>query len=64
MLQSLQAGNEVEKPGWVRLNLSALMSDAKVNQVIDSVNRLADNATDYQDQYKVDIATAQFVPDV
>ncbi len=64
MLQSLKAGIEVEKPGWVRLNLSALMSDEKVDEVIDSVNRLAGNATDYQDRYKVDIATAQFVPDV
>ncbi|ASJ70942.1 aminotransferase class V-fold PLP-dependent enzyme [Granulosicoccus antarcticus] len=59
---ALKAGNEAEKPGWVRLNLSALMSDAKVDEVIDSVNRLALSSVDYQKRYQVDISTAQFLP--
>jgi selenocysteine lyase/cysteine desulfurase len=35
------AGNEMAKPGWVRLNFSYLMDDATVLYIIDSVNDLA-----------------------
>ncbi len=35
------AGNEVHKPGWVRLNFSYLMSDETAQYIIDSVNELA-----------------------
>jgi len=35
------AGNEVHKPGWVRLNFGYLMTDQTVHYIIDSVNILA-----------------------
>ena len=35
------AGNEVHKPGWVRLNFSYLMTPETVRYIIDSVNELA-----------------------
>ncbi len=37
------AGNEVNKPGWVRLNFSYLMDEITVQFIIDSVNELANN---------------------
>ncbi len=60
LLAALQSGSEIEKPGWVRLNLSALMSDDKVDYVIEAVDKLSRNANDYRDHYIVDTLRAQF----
>lgn len=38
--REILAGNEVHKPGWVRLNFGYLMSDETVQYIIDSVNEL------------------------
>lgn len=62
LLSALQSGSEIDKPGWVRLNLSALMSDDKVDQVIDAVDQLSRDANDYQDHYIVDTLEARFQP--
>lgn len=62
LLAALQSGSEMEKPGWVRLNLSALMSDARVDQVIDAVDKLSRNANHYRDHYIVDTLRARFQP--
>ena len=62
LLAALQSGSEIEKPGWVRLNLSALMSDEKADQVIAAVDKLSRNANDYLDHYLIDTLTAQFQP--
>ncbi|MGQ7847593.1 aminotransferase class V-fold PLP-dependent enzyme [Granulosicoccus sp. 3-233] len=62
LLTSLASGSEIDKPGWVRLNLSALMSDDKVDAVIDAVDKLSRIANDYRDHYIVDTLTAQFHP--
>ncbi|MCK0151571.1 aminotransferase class V-fold PLP-dependent enzyme [Marivita sp. S6314] len=60
--RAISEGHELEKPGWVRLNLSALMTDEKVDRVIDAVDRLAFSAADYQTCYRADPATARFFP--
>ncbi|MFD2739532.1 aminotransferase class V-fold PLP-dependent enzyme [Sulfitobacter aestuarii] len=59
---AIAQGEEVEKPGWVRLNLSALMSDAKVELIIAAVDALARNASDFLNDYEVDTASARFMP--
>ncbi|MEW5423700.1 aminotransferase class V-fold PLP-dependent enzyme [Amorphus sp. 3PC139-8] len=56
----LRAGHELEKPGWVRLNLSYLMSDEKADAVIDGVAWLARNADRFVERYTADPATARF----
>lgn len=53
-------GREIDKPGWVRLNFSPLMSDAKVDAIISGVDSLAKEASHYLSDYNVDIATARF----
>ena len=63
MFARLDAGEEVAKPGWVRLNLSALMSEGKVEFVVAAVDKLAHQAADYRSDYTVDRATARFVFD-
>ncbi|MEV8468369.1 aminotransferase class V-fold PLP-dependent enzyme [Fluviibacterium sp. DFM31] len=59
-LAALETGQETEKPGWVRLNLSALLTDEKADFVIDSVDNLARVAACYRDDYEGDPNTARF----
>ncbi len=60
ILQALEDGNELEKPGWVRLNLSALMTDEKAGLIIRSVDALARDADRYVDCYRADRSNARF----
>jgi hypothetical protein len=59
---ALQAGDELQKPGWVRLNFSYLLDDAKVDRIIDAVDRLAREPYPAADAYTVDPSTARFKP--
>lgn len=59
-MTALERGEETAKPGWVRLNLSALMHDTKVDMIIQAVDSLARIAPDYASDYNVDSATARF----
>lgn len=59
-IAALERGEETAKPGWVRLNLSALMSDAKVDFIIAAVDNLARIAPQYASDYRVDAGTARF----
>lgn len=59
-LNSVTHGIETEKPGWVRLNFSALMTDEKAETIIGAVDNLALVAPDYAGTYKVDIGSARF----
>ncbi len=58
--QIVLSGAEIEKPGWVRLNLSYLMDDETVEQIICGVDELAQNASDYLSDYSVNNKNAQF----
>ncbi len=59
---ALNDGIETDKPGWVRLNLSALMSDEKADFVIGAVDNLARDAASYADDYIADVEHARFYP--
>ena len=59
---AIARGEEVEKPGWVRLNFSALMTNEKADAIIKAVDSLAYTAPDYLKPYRVDAAMAQFKP--
>lgn len=60
LFQELQAGKELRKPGWVRLNFSYLMAEETVQYIIDSVNDLTRRAEDLAPAYQADPATARF----
>lgn len=62
MRQAILSGNEIEKPGFVRLNLSPLMSDRKVQVVLDSVTELSRDAPDLERHYRCDPTSAIFAP--
>lgn len=59
---AILSGQEMEKPGWTRMNFSALMSDEKADAVIDAVDRLARMPYPMADAYCCDEATARFCP--
>ncbi len=53
-------GREIEKPGWVRLNLSYLFSEQKVDYIIDEINKFPQNLEKYSRGYLGDMSTAKF----
>src|SRR5690606_17605187 len=58
--EAIRAGKEIEKPGWVRPNLSYLLSEEKAGYIVGVVDRLAREADLYADAYRFDPATARF----
>ena len=59
---AILAGDEMAKPGFTRLNLSALMSDEKVDFILKSVTDLAESAPELARHYRCDPARAIFTP--
>lgn len=57
---AILAGEEVQKPGWTRLNFSALIDDAKADFIIASVDALAADPYPMIEAYRADEATARF----
>jgi selenocysteine lyase/cysteine desulfurase len=63
MRDAIAAGNELEKPGFVRMNLSYLLTDAEAQRAIDAVLDVAARAIEFLDMYEVDPARAIFGPE-
>ncbi|WP_417583352.1 aminotransferase class V-fold PLP-dependent enzyme [Pelagibacterium sp.] len=59
---AILAGEEVEKPGFTRLNFSVLMDDETVDYIIDAVLDLAVRAPRLAAHYDLDPARAIFTP--
>jgi selenocysteine lyase/cysteine desulfurase len=59
---AILSGDEMDKPGWTRLNLSALLDDAKADAIIGAVDALARAPYPLADAYRADPATARFSP--
>src|SRR5690606_23520620 len=59
---AIRSGQEVKKPGFVRFNLSVLLSDAKVGYILESIATLAQDAVSFAARYEVDPARAIFSP--
>jgi selenocysteine lyase/cysteine desulfurase len=55
-------GEEIRKPGFTRLNFSVLLPDAKVEFILASVARLAEDATNFEHLYDFNPARAIFYP--
>jgi selenocysteine lyase/cysteine desulfurase len=60
--QAILSGNEIEKPGFTRLNFSVLLSDEKVQFILDAVAQVARDATRFEAHYMVDTRRAIFSP--
>ncbi|MCZ9335484.1 hypothetical protein, partial [Klebsiella pneumoniae] len=55
-------GDEIRKPGFTRLNFSVLLTDDKVDFILQSVAQLASDAAAFSDRYAVDASRAIFFP--
>jgi selenocysteine lyase/cysteine desulfurase len=60
--EQIIAGNELLKPGFTRLNFSVLLSDEKVNIIIESVAQLSRDAPNLAGNYTADVGRAIFSP--
>lgn len=58
--KAISSGQEIDKPGWVRLNFSYLMSDEQAQFIIESVNKLTTRLEELETYYAVDSKTARF----
>ncbi|MBN9021843.1 MAG: aminotransferase class V-fold PLP-dependent enzyme [Rhizobiales bacterium] len=58
--RAILAGEELRKPGWTRLNFSALLDDAKAEAICEAVDRLAADPYPMLDSYRADPATARY----
>ncbi|MHB2266097.1 aminotransferase class V-fold PLP-dependent enzyme [Aliihoeflea sp. PC F10.4] len=59
---AIRSGLELEKPGFTRFNLSVLLTDQKVDYILGSIARLAEDAADHVEHYEVDPRRAIFTP--
>ncbi|WP_234463823.1 aminotransferase class V-fold PLP-dependent enzyme [Paracoccus caeni] len=55
-------GDEIEKPGFTRLNLCWAAPEAEIDAILDAVTDLARQGASYRSQYLCDPATAIFRP--
>jgi hypothetical protein len=60
--RAILSGHDIEKPGFVRLSLSYLLTDAEAIGILDAVTDLAQRAETLAPLYEVDPATAIFRP--
>lgn len=56
----LARGEELEKPGWVRFNLSYLHDDGEVERLLSGIEHLAGQVEEVSRLYRGDPATARF----
>lgn len=62
MRQAILAGEEIKKPGFIRLNFSVLLPEEKVAFILDSVLELANDASQFVPDYNFDASRAIFYP--
>ena len=62
MRAAILSGDEIEKPGFVRLNLCWGADRAEVQAILDAVCDLAERAPDHLALYRCDRSTAIFTP--
>lgn len=62
MRQAILSGEEIRKPGFVRLNFSVLLPDDRVKFILSSVAQLAADATRFEGDYDFNPARAIFFP--
>lgn len=62
MREAILAGDEISKPGFIRLNFSVLLPEEKVQFILDAVRQLAGDAMQYQSRYDFDASRAIFYP--
>lgn len=58
--KEVQAGHEIAKPGWIRLNFSYLIDDATAAAIMEGVDMLARQSAEYIKHYRGNERTSKF----
>ena len=58
----IMLGHELEKPGWVRINLSPLMTEREIDYILSAFARLGQDAMEYADVYEANASTGTYLP--
>ncbi len=56
----IDSGNLTNKPGWVRVSLHPIMTDAEVKFIADAIKSVLANYHDWKDDYVFDIHTGEY----
>lgn len=60
VLESIHAGNLSCKPGWVRLSIHPVMTDAEIGFILDGIEETAAHVKTWQQDYKYDPETNEY----
>jgi len=55
------AGNNSEKPGWVRMSIHPTMTNNEITYVMESIKAVVDNITEWEKDYTYNSTTNEFV---
>jgi len=61
ILQALKEGDELCKPGWVRLSIHPTMSDALIHRMMDAVEQIVLHRASWSKEYRYDPVSHAFV---
>ncbi|MCF6365701.1 MAG: aminotransferase class V-fold PLP-dependent enzyme [Bacteroidales bacterium] len=56
----IDAGDLTEKPGWVRLSLHPVMTDAELDFILDAIKQIVTNIKKWEKDYKFDKSVGEF----
>jgi hypothetical protein len=60
LLQLIHAGDLYHKPGWIRLSVHPILSDAEVNFIMDAIEQTASNFQTWIQDYDYDPQRNEF----
>ncbi|MNY47968.1 hypothetical protein D3C86_1832700 [compost metagenome] len=61
IVQDLHAGDQSSKPGWVRLSLHPIMTDAEIDRMVAAVQSLTESGMEWSSDYSYTAATNSWV---
>lgn len=61
LIDKIHEGCLIEKPGWIRMSIHPIMTDAEINYVCDSIIALAENFTKWKEDYHYQANSNEFV---
>jgi len=61
ILQALKEGDELCKPGWIRLSIHPTMSDALIHRMMDAVEQIVLHRASWSKEYRYDPVSHAFV---
>jgi len=61
ILQALKEGDELCKPGWIRLSIHPTMSDALIHRMMDAVEQIVLHRARWSKEYRYDAVSYAFV---